>query len=403
MVPMWRDSGAAVPAIPTQPPGSRMASRATPYRSPQPAARACQLREREALYAGRWAAGAWRGARLTTAAGDAYTVVYEGRSGGPAGPDFRDAVLLDRRGERVCGDIELHLRASGWWQHGHDRDPRYAAVMLHLVVHPPGAQESAGSPLPNGSRAPLALIAAAPAAVPPPLPCAGCFARAGPAGMRALLAAAGDERFGRRVARLETEIRDAVALPAARWDVPGRALAIALAEALGYGRDRQRLRAAGVRLVCGAHLPAAGAESGLVAVERARLRGLDALARRWEPEGPWSVLRPCLLAGTPRAAAEALVAALTVPRGEVSRGRALILVANVALPFSAAIEPALAERARAIYAALPGLPSNAITRLMSRQLGMPRQPSGARAQQGLHHLWETVCREKRCVACHCAQ
>ena len=361
------------------------------------------LREREAAYTARWAAGAWRGSTLITAGNDTFTVIYEGRRGGPAGPDFRDAVLVDGHGRRICGDVELHLRASGWRLHGHDRDSRYGGVLLHLVVHPPRESESAGSPLPGGRRVPIALIGPTPAVSASPLPCAGCYTRIGAGGIRSLLAEAGDARFEWRVGVLRAAIRDQ-ASRGGRWDAPNRALAVELAEALGYGRDRALLRAAGERLVRGEAVAATlGTDEGdTPAVERARLRGLHALFARWEARGPWEGLRGALGSGTPRAAGESIVRALAVPGGAVSRGRALILAANVALPFAAAAEPALAGRALAIYAALPGLPSNAITRLMSRQLGMPRLPSGARAQQGLHHLWQMVCREKRCAECPCA-
>lgn len=358
------------------------------------------VREREAAYAACWAAGAWRGAALATAAGETYTVVYEGRRGGPAGPDFRDAVLADGCGGRVCGDVELHLRASGWRLHGHDRDPRYAGVLLHLVVHPPHETEAAGSPLPGGRRVPIALIGPPPGASPRPLPCAGYQTRIGTGGIWELLAAAGDARFEWHADVLRTAIHDEGARTG-RWDAPNRALGVALAEALGYGRDRSLLRVAGERMVREPLLPVVGVVDAPV-VERARLRGLRALSTRWGMREPWEALRTALVGGTPRAAGEALVAALAVPGGDISRGRALILAANVALPFAAAAEPTLVTRAREVYAGLPGLPSNAITRLMSRQLGMSRLPAGARSQQGLHHLWQTVCREKRCAECPCA-
>ncbi len=361
------------------------------------------LREREAAYAARWAAGAWRGATLTPTAGDAYAVVYEGHRGGAAGPDFRDAVLVDGHGERVRGDVELHLRASGWRLHGHDRDPRYDGVLLHLVVHPPREPETAGSPLPGGRRVPIALIGPPPSTPACPLPCAGCHTRLGAQGIRALLATAGDARFEWHEGLLRRATREE-ATRTGQWDAANRALAVALAEALGYGRDRALLRAAGERIARGGMASTAGdvGEGDVPAIERARLRGLRALFSRWEARGPWQALRGALATGTPRAAGEALVAALAVPGGDVSRGRALILAANVALPFAAVAEPALANRARVIYAALPGLPSNATTRLMTAQLSMPRLPSGARAQQGLHHLWQTVCRDKRCAECPCA-
>jgi len=64
-------------------------------------------------------------------------------------------------------------------------------------------------------------------------------------------------------------------------------------------------------------------------------------------------------------------------------------------------EPTLAERARAAYLVLLDLPSNQITREMTRQLGLARHPSGAAAQQGLHHLWANWCYAKDCERCPC--
>jgi hypothetical protein len=64
--------------------------------------------------------------------------------------------------------------------------------------------------------------------------------------------------------------------------------------------------------------------------------------------------------------------------------------------------PPPGTRWQALIEAFPGLPSNQITREMALQLGLERPPAGALAQQGLHHLWERHCREKRCASCPCA-
>lgn len=52
-----------------------------------------------------------------------------------SGPDFKGAVLeLD--GERVEGEVEVHLHEREWDHHGHAGDPAYAGVVLHVVLFP---------------------------------------------------------------------------------------------------------------------------------------------------------------------------------------------------------------------------------------------------------------------------
>lgn len=50
-----------------------------------------------------------------------------------AGPDFRDAVL-EIDGELFVGDVELHLYREDWWRHGHEADPAFGWVVLHVVL-----------------------------------------------------------------------------------------------------------------------------------------------------------------------------------------------------------------------------------------------------------------------------
>jgi len=51
-----------------------------------------------------------------------------------AGPDFRNAALRIGPGPVVKGDIEVHLQASFWHAHGHDADPTYNSVILHVAL-----------------------------------------------------------------------------------------------------------------------------------------------------------------------------------------------------------------------------------------------------------------------------
>ena len=50
-----------------------------------------------------------------------------------AGPDFRDAVLQFDSEPPVTGDVEIDLQPSGWKAHGHDRNPNFENVKLHVV------------------------------------------------------------------------------------------------------------------------------------------------------------------------------------------------------------------------------------------------------------------------------
>jgi hypothetical protein len=252
-----------------------------------------ERRAGEAVFAGRWAAGEWCGWVLRTEQGEDFTLVFQGRRGGGAGPDFRDTILERRDGTRIRGDVELHLRPGGWYAHAHAADPRYNDAVLHVT--PRGGRRVAASvPLASGGTAPQAALERVqpPASVPsmPRWPCARLSERIGPAAVRVLLREAGAARFARRVAAFEGELAGAGCSPSmerARRIAAGRVLAVALAEALGYGRDRALPRHAGARLSRG-DPPAALLEAAIhwPRVERTRLEGLIRLWERWGGRGP---------------------------------------------------------------------------------------------------------------------
>lgn len=80
---------------------------------------------------------AWRYRQLSpssmvTADGRRVDVIDPGRLNTDSGPDFFNAKL--RIGDQMwVGDVEMHLRASDWHRHGHDGDPAYESVVLHVV------------------------------------------------------------------------------------------------------------------------------------------------------------------------------------------------------------------------------------------------------------------------------
>jgi Protein of unknown function (DUF2851) len=371
-----------------------MARRATAKDAPlPPSTPAC-----EAELAARWAAGVWRGATLQTLSGATYRLIFEGRRNGGPGPEFRDAALEAKNGARLLGDIELRLRARDWLAHGHHTDARYNHVILHVALD----GGAAASPLANGSSAPVATLSFTPttftALTAPDWPCARLTSRIGPVALRALLLWAGVERFERRVRSFRDDLLSATPpIQGLRWSTADRALWGALAEALGYGRHREALRDAGLRLLAGdLSYQQPGSRS-----EHVRLVGLLALWERWRATGPWEPLRAALLSRN-----ATVIEELRVPGGAISAARGRIMAANVVFPFATALadqtgDSALSARARAAYLELPGLPSNQITRELMRQLGMRATPTGAVAQQGLHHLWSSWRQAKDCDRCPC--
>ncbi len=92
-----------------------------------------------------WQRRAVRVQALRTEEGRRVRVLYPGRPGVTAGPDFRSALLaVDGQGI-VQGDVEVHLRQRDWRAHGHDRDPNYNGVALHVSLDAGGVQSRTDS------------------------------------------------------------------------------------------------------------------------------------------------------------------------------------------------------------------------------------------------------------------
>ena len=76
--------------------------------------------------------------QLKTLDGKTVRVLHPGFWNHEAGPDFRGAVLQIGDEAAKSGDVEIDLRSDGWRNHGHDRNPNFANVILHVVWEPDG-------------------------------------------------------------------------------------------------------------------------------------------------------------------------------------------------------------------------------------------------------------------------
>lgn len=96
-----------------------------------------------------WQRRAARHRAFRTEAGVRIRVLYPGRRGVTAGPDFRDALLMVEGQGLVQGDVEVHLRQRDWQSHGHHNDPNYNGVVLHVALEPesePSQTDAGGAP-----------------------------------------------------------------------------------------------------------------------------------------------------------------------------------------------------------------------------------------------------------------
>lgn len=106
-----------------------------------------------------WLEQAFDAARLRDEKGRRIEVVHPGMWNRLDGPDFRNAVLRFD-GVEVRGDVEVHFSQADWRSHGHESDPAYDSVVLHVLYYDPGneargARTSEGRLLPRVALLPI--------------------------------------------------------------------------------------------------------------------------------------------------------------------------------------------------------------------------------------------------------
>ncbi len=69
---------------------------------------------------------------LTSTSGQKIQILQVGQHNHNAGPDFYNAhVIIDN--QFWAGTVEIHVKASDWYLHGHEKDTNYNNVVLHVV------------------------------------------------------------------------------------------------------------------------------------------------------------------------------------------------------------------------------------------------------------------------------
>jgi uncharacterized protein DUF2851 len=87
-----------------------------------------------------------RRGELKTIAGQPLRVFHPGFASLEGGPDFRGAVLQIGSDAPCSGDVEVDLRAAGWRAHGHDVNPSFKNVLLHVIWEDEGGQTGRREP-----------------------------------------------------------------------------------------------------------------------------------------------------------------------------------------------------------------------------------------------------------------
>ena len=97
--------------------------------------------------------------QLQLADGRPVRVLHPGFWNHEPGPDFREAIVQFGNDAPRGGDIEIDLEASGWHAHGHDRNPAFAGVVLHVVWQTDAPAPKPTLPLQPFLDAPLSELA----------------------------------------------------------------------------------------------------------------------------------------------------------------------------------------------------------------------------------------------------
>lgn len=178
------------------------------------------------------------GKELTSTKDELVSVIYPGRTNGDNGPDFRDAVIVNKS-HLTKGDVEVHVKSSDWYSHEHHADAAYNNVILHVVMW---HDCNSATLLQSGKPVPVLCLAKAlqhqSYLLPHQLPCFQILDHVDRQTLGKLLNTAGEERFKQKAMHFQAEILRGV-YPE-QDEIPSRSLPWALDSSPSAQNDRKR-------------------------------------------------------------------------------------------------------------------------------------------------------------------
>ncbi|MDR3678619.1 MAG: DUF2851 family protein [Flavipsychrobacter sp.] len=81
-----------------------------------------------------WQYSLYKPGNLITQSGESVTILFPGVLNRNAGPDFFEAKVKVGN-TLLVGNVELHINSSDWLKHGHQEDPAYQRLILHVVYN----------------------------------------------------------------------------------------------------------------------------------------------------------------------------------------------------------------------------------------------------------------------------
>jgi hypothetical protein len=178
------------------------------------------------------------GKELTSSEDELFSVIYPGRTNGDNGPDFRDAVIVNKS-HLTKGDVEVHVKSSDWYSHEHHVDAEYNNVILHVVMW---HDCNSATLLQSGKSVPMLCLAKAlrhQAYLLPyqQLPCFQILDHVDRQTLGKLLKTAGEERFKQKAMHFQAEILRPALSALSAGEEAGQVLFQGMMRALGYAKN----------------------------------------------------------------------------------------------------------------------------------------------------------------------